>query len=229
MHDGALSLARAFQLMSQALLELRTPVGHEPLRLRMVAMHGREDPLLEPGRFSRLLRQANDAEIADVRKLGEDEYEIAPHRTAALIGTAPAKPAAPPPPQLGTDAEAGNATPVAAGPSGSAEPAGAGRDNGVRLGLRYRRGSRGSLRPGEIPLIGVVQMEPSPAEPELEPELVAAVVAAPIAEPKKPVRRKAPRKKAAAAPAAQAAPDPEPADPAAKPKRPRARPRKKAE
>ncbi len=44
--DGTLSLARAFQLMTQALAELRAPVPHETLRLRMVAMHGREDPLM---------------------------------------------------------------------------------------------------------------------------------------------------------------------------------------
>ena len=66
--------------MTQALAELRTPTLHEALRLRMVAMHGREDPLLEVGRFTRLLRQANDAEVADVRKIGDDEYEVSPHR-----------------------------------------------------------------------------------------------------------------------------------------------------
>ena len=47
-------------------------------------MHGREDALLEPGRFTRLLRQANDAEVADVRKVGDDDYEITPHRNAAV-------------------------------------------------------------------------------------------------------------------------------------------------
>ena len=34
------------------------------------------------------------------------------------------------------------------------------RENGQRLGVRFRRGSRGPLRPGEIPLIGMVQIEP---------------------------------------------------------------------
>ena len=74
--DGVLTLARAFQLMSQALSEFRSAVGQEALRLRMVAMHGREDPLLDAARFPRLLRQANDAEVADVRKVGDDDYEI---------------------------------------------------------------------------------------------------------------------------------------------------------
>src|SRR3954447_6579681 len=74
--ETGLTLARAFQLMSQALSEFRSPVGQEALRLRMVAMHGRDDALLDAGRFPRLLRQANDAEVADVRKVGDDDYEI---------------------------------------------------------------------------------------------------------------------------------------------------------
>src|ERR687897_3380547 len=89
--DGVLTLARAFQLMSQALSEFRSPVGQEALRLRMVAMHGREDPLLDAGRFPRLLRQANDAEVADVRKVGDDDYEIALQRqpTRAALPSSP--------------------------------------------------------------------------------------------------------------------------------------------
>ena len=63
--------------------------GTGGLRLRMVAMHGREDPLLDAARFPRLLRQANDAEVADVRKVGDDDYEIRAQR-------APSRPALPP-------------------------------------------------------------------------------------------------------------------------------------
>ncbi len=44
-----------------------------------------------------------------------------------------------------------------------AEPAGR-SDNGQRQGIRFRRGSRAPLRGGEVPLIGVVQMD-APAEP----------------------------------------------------------------
>jgi uncharacterized protein (TIGR00288 family) len=93
--DGALSLARAFQLMSQALSELRGPVNQEALRLRMAALHGREDALLDPARFPRLLRQANDAEIAEVRKVGDDDYEISGGRTGAPASPPPAPPATP--------------------------------------------------------------------------------------------------------------------------------------
>src|SRR5690606_914108 len=75
--DGALTLAAAFRLMTDALADLGVTTGNEQLRSRMVAMLGREDALLEEARFARLLRQANDAEVADVRKIGDgDEYEV---------------------------------------------------------------------------------------------------------------------------------------------------------
>jgi uncharacterized protein (TIGR00288 family) len=232
---GALTLSRAFQLLSQALAEFRTPVGHEALRLRMAAMHGRDDPLLDAARFPRLLRQANDAEVADVRKVGDDDYEIAPHRTALPSGSAPGLALAP---ALGPVAEEPGADGGMAEPAETvegAEPSGAGRDNGVRLGLRYRRGSRGALRPGEIPLVGVVQVDAHP-DPEpvvvevpaalLKPEVEAAPAAKKRARP-----RRAPRKKAAVT-AAQSPTPPEESPPAERPspaKRPRARARKKAE
>jgi uncharacterized protein (TIGR00288 family) len=222
---GALTLARAFQLMSQALQELRTPVAQEPLRLRMVALHGRDDALLDAARFPRLLRQANDAEVADVRKVGEDDYEVAPHRTAALIGSAPSAGQPPAPPRDEPTAETEVVLVEQVEPVESTEPAAAGRENGVRMGLRFRRGSRGSLRPGEIPLIGMVQVdsqqEPEPAAAPAESESAAAEPA-----PKKP-RARAPRKKAATAAAKAAAPAPPEGE--KPPRRPRARARKKAE
>ena len=242
--DGALSLARAFQLMAQALAELRGPVGQEALRLRMSALHGREDALLDAARFPRLLRQANDAEIADVRKVGEDDYEITARRGSALppLPSQPVPPLAAPPAEVEAAAEAvaaGEPEPLPGEPAG----AGAGRDNGLRFGVRFRRGSRGGLRTAEYPLVGVVQMD--------EPAAAAAAAAAglpavgeveseqPAAAPAKPGRtRRAPRKKAgttrakaekpAKAESATAAPAGEPAA-AAPAKRPRARTRKKAE
>jgi hypothetical protein len=207
-------LARAFQLMSQALSEFRAAVGQEALRLRMVAMHGREDPLLEASRFPRLLRQANDAEVADVRKLGDDDYEIAAQRTSSrgqMQLPAPREEAPPSPPAGDTGSET---------PS-TREPAAGSRDNGQRFGVRFRRGSRGPLRAGEIPLIGVVQIEP----PEMP---VPEASAEPVPEAKRARPKRAPRKRAAAAPATAAGPTAEAAEsPPAK--RPRTRPRKKTE
>ena len=218
--DGVLTLARAFQLMSQALSEFRSPVGQEALRLRMVAMHGREDPLLDAARFPRLLRQANDAEVADVRKVGDDDYEIALQRQAA-------RPSSPP--------RREEVQEIAPGAESTAapEPTTAGtRENGQRLGLRFRRGSRGPMRPGEIPLIGVVSIEPA-ADPTESPDFAGDpvdTVEAPAADkPKRPAR---PRRKRSAAAPAESKPEGDAdstASPPAARKRPRPRPRKKAE
>ena len=215
--DAVLTLARAFQLMAQALSEFRSPVGQEALRLRMVAMHGREDPLLDAARFPRLLRQANDAEVADVRKVGDDDYEIAYQRQSS-------RPSVPPPPR---EEPVEGATGAEAAP----EPAAPGtRENGQRLGLRFRRGSRGPSRGGEIPLIGVVSIEPT-----YDPEVVAEVVElesveVPDAPVEKPARTPRPRKKRTpAAPAAAKSGGEGESAPTPPPKRPRARPRKKPE
>jgi uncharacterized protein (TIGR00288 family) len=230
--DGQLTLAGAFQLLSQALSELKPPVPHESLRLRAVALHGREDPLLEETRFVRLLRQANDAEVADVRKLSETEYEVSPHRLdlAAM-------------PRRDTPAPA-DATPTAefeaAALVDAAEPAGAeaatGSPNGVRQALRFRRGSRAPSLGAQIPLIGVVQVEPIEPITIAEPAADAAAAEAPKAPKGRPrgrARKSASTPKAAEAVAAEAAtereaPEPEAAAPAAR-KRPRPRARKKAE
>jgi uncharacterized protein (TIGR00288 family) len=232
--DGSLSLARAFQLMSQSLDELRGPVGQEALRLRMAALHGREDPLLDPSRFPRLLRQANDAEIADVRKVGEDDYEISGRRVGGSVPSLAAAPAAPPAPPA--DAEPASAEPGNAEPVGETPAAAAAKENGQRFGVRFRRGSRGGLRTAEFPLIGVVRIdEPAEAQPAgADAEIVPGATEEAAAKPARP--RRAPRKKAAttAAKAAKSARSEAPAEPAktaAEPpvKRPRARARKKAE
>ena len=210
--------------MSQALSEFRSPVGQEALRLRMVAMHGREDPLLDAARFPRLLRQANDAEVADVRKVGDDDYEIAAQRGAVRQPTAPIADEA----QSGASASADNATPDSA-----AAPA---RDNGQRFGVRFRRGSRAPMRPGEIPLIGVVKDEPA-ATPAV-PDHTAAIAEVPaeVSEAPKRARPRRPPRKRAAAPAEAGLPDGSQAADAETPstesppvRRPRARSRKKPE
>jgi len=212
--DGGLTLARAFQLMAQALSEFRSPVGQEALRLRMVAMHGREDPLLDSVRFPRLLRQANDAEVADVRKVGDDDYEI----TAQGAGARPeiGSPSPEPAPVRPID----EATPEAAST----------RENGQRLGLRFRRGSRAPVRTADIPLIGVVQMEQAN---ETTPVGAPADSAPPqsIAETaveRKPSRPRRPRtRRASAPPTSEGSGDTAEGEPPVR--RPRTRARKKAE
>jgi uncharacterized protein (TIGR00288 family) len=140
--EEGLTLARAFDLLRQALAEFRKPVTPEALRLRMAALLGREDPILEPGRFLRFLRQAHDAEIADVRKLGEDEYEVVGRGMEEEPG-GPEPRARPAPEPL----------PVAPVPATTvpAPP--------VRGGIRFRRGSRVPAIKPEIPMVGVVSLE----------------------------------------------------------------------
>jgi len=212
--DAALTLARAFQLMSQALSEFRSPVGQEALRLRMVAMHGREDPLLDAGRFPRLLRQANDAEVADVRKVGDDDYEISAQRPGLFkpVQSAPTAPAEP-------------AQPAAPAEPGPETGAAAGRENGQRFGVRFRRGSRAPSRGGEIPLIGVVRFE-TPAEAGERPPLDLPPAPETVEAPQKPRARRT--RKPAVAKATLTEPG-EPGSEAPPPKRPRTRSRKKPE
>ena len=187
--DGALTLAESFELLQRAMAELRAPVSHDKLRARMVALLGREDPLLDVSRFSRLLRQANDAEVADVRKTGEDRFEVSPHRSqriaqAAAAASAPAaeRAEAPAPPAGAAPApershrkgrgerrskvQEAPATPAPEPTPVVEEPAPTPLDTATwrAATLRFRRGSRGITRTAEIPLIGVVKIEPDAAE-----------------------------------------------------------------
>jgi hypothetical protein len=133
--------------------ELPLPVGGEAVRARMAALLGREDPLLDPARFARFLRQANDAEIADVRKLGDDSFEVAPHKTdLSLLRAVAARP-------VEVAHAAGNGSTPDSAPA--AEPAPRGP-----AALRFRRGSRAPIRPLELPLVGVVRVDDDvPAHP----------------------------------------------------------------
>jgi hypothetical protein len=196
----------------------------------MAALHGREDPLLEAGRFARLLRQANDAEVADVRKVGEEDYEVSLHRGrgAPTPSQRQQAPVAAPAERSAEPATGNGAAPA---PSAAPEQAPA----AMRSGLRFRRGSRAPMRTGEIPLIGVVNMEP--VEPAPAPSAAAAAPAAAsdaAAPSAKRARKPAARSKAAKAPKVATAMESPPAAPDAKPEgkpaRKRARPRaKKAE
>jgi uncharacterized protein (TIGR00288 family) len=146
--EEELTLARSFELLGKALAEFRRPVGQEALRLRMTALHGRQDPMLESSRFLRLLRQAHDAEVADVRKLGEDEYEVVGRRLEELPAGLTGGPTMAPP--LAEAGETGELRTVP-GPM----PSG-------RSGIRFRRGARPTAGPQEIPLVGVVKLEEEP-------------------------------------------------------------------
>jgi uncharacterized protein (TIGR00288 family) len=199
--DLGLSLARAFNLLREALSQLEAPVAHEALRLRMAALHGRDDELLSAERFPRLLRQAHDAEIADVNQVGEGAYEVSLHPTEdprARSGI-PSQPVlaleAPIVREDGTTENGAAAAPVAA-------PAG--------FGVRFRRGTR-TGRPAEVPLIGVVHLDDDPthvvaaaATPEVAEAPALEMVSEEVAEAKPKRPRGRATKKAAAEPEAEA-------------------------
>jgi uncharacterized protein (TIGR00288 family) len=191
--SGQLSLAAAFQLLTRAMAELPSPVGDEAVRARMAALLGREDPLLDPSRFGRFLRQANDAEIADVRKLADDSFEVSPHKTdLALVRAVARQPEA-------VLASEGNG---AGGPSSAApEPP-------VRApaALRFRRGSRAPVRPAALPMVGMVRVDDD------------LPVVASAAEPVKPARAPRARKPKAEAPTVSPASGAAPAKKRARPK-----------
>jgi uncharacterized protein (TIGR00288 family) len=212
-HEGAggLSLAGAFNLMREALAQLGSSVGHEALRLRMAAVHGKDDAMLTAEKFARLLRQANDAEVADVRKVGEDEFEVSLHPTEDPRARA----------------GAGFSKRQAAAPSNGTEPEPAATTDSdappvVRYGVRSRPGTRPAGRPSGLQLVGVVNLEdeaPAPAAAQaVAPARKGRVVAA---KPAKTVKAVSAVK--AAKPVVKAAP----AVPAAKPSRPRAKAAKK--
>lgn len=174
---SGLTLAEAFHLLSRALGELPTPAAHDVVRARMAALHGTEDVLLEVPRFFKLLRQANDAEVADVRLLGEDQYEVSPHRMELAMQrrSAPESSAAP---VLDAD---GNAAP--------------------RPGIRFRGGAR-TPSATSVPMVGVINLTPVGAVVLDAPAATPAVEA-----PAKPAKPAKPTKsvKAAATPAPKAA------------------------
>ena len=146
-----LTLARAFDLLRRALAELPSPAGHEAIRNRMAVLHGRQDTMLDGGRFFRFLRQAHDAEVADVRKLGEDDYEVIGRRTESGPIASPG---------------ATGPVPLTESADDQAAPGPVAEAAAVRGGLRFRRGSRLASAAQVIPMIGVVTMEEEAAAPE---------------------------------------------------------------
>ncbi len=192
-----LTLAGAFSLMNKALGELLNPVQSEALRARMAALHGREDQMLDADKFERLLRQANDAEIADVRRVGEDAFEVSLSRIErARLGV-----------ENGGRSHGQTSSVASNGAAGSSEPTDEPPAVGRPAMGRFRRGSRSVMRPQEIPLIGMVDIAPAPVP---VPEPVVKEVPA-----KKPRGRGRVPKAAVVAPAAA----PAAVTPAAKAKR----------
>jgi len=200
---SGMTLAEAFHLLNRALGELPTPAGHEVLRARMAALHGTEDVLLEVPRFFKLLRQANDAEIADVRLLGDDQYEVTPHRTEMGM-------------QRRATPEA--TTTTAADGTVTTTPAAA---------IRFRGGVRAAAGASSVPMVGVINLSPVGVVTLDAPAVTPSV--APTAKPAKSAAAAKPAKPAKAAkPTAKAAPAPKAAKVAKAAAKPVAKPAAKA-
>jgi hypothetical protein len=149
-----LTLAGGFELLTQSLKELPPPVAGEVLRQRMIASHGREDALLDANRFDRLLRQAHDAELVEVRKVGEDMYDVAPlGQTSAPPSRYERKPQPASRPAEGAEA---------LGRSGAEQPPAAvdvPPPPAAPRSLGIRRGSRVGMVKAAVPLVGVISLD----------------------------------------------------------------------
>jgi uncharacterized protein (TIGR00288 family) len=192
-----LTLAEAFHLLTRALGELPAPVAHEILRARMAALHGREDILLEEPAFPRLLRQANDAEVADVRMLDETHFEVSPHKTDLALQRRP----------TAESTEPGVPTVTVTPPQQRS---------------RYRSSAGGAKRSAAVKLVGVFKLDGDAAD-EAKPAATTASATeasgdAPAAKTTKArtSRKRSTRKKAASKSATTTASTKDVAKPAAK-------------
>src|SRR6185503_1951312 len=72
------TLAQAFEGLRETLLNLgaigEESTDAEQVRERMIERFGEDDPIVGGTRFQRLLRQANDANLIELVKTGEDAY-----------------------------------------------------------------------------------------------------------------------------------------------------------
>jgi hypothetical protein len=214
--EKALTLAQAFDLLRHALSELPSPSGGEAVRNRMAALFGKSDPLLESERFHRFLRQAHDAEVADVRMVGDNQYEVTTRpgfRYERPVQT----------PLATVEPVASEPRPRAA--AGSEMPTESGAANGKRAGIRFRRGSRGVMARADVPMVGVVKVE-EPAQPAAPAES-SGKTRKPRKAAKSPRARKPKAEVAVPATAAGSEPPPAGAKSPDAPRRPPRRPRAK--
>ena len=154
------------------------------VRTRARTLLGRDSASLSERNFERILRDAHDAQVIDLRRRGND-FEVAMAVATESVAD-----------QLGQAEIA--ATPVA--PAAAPSPRGMGARGGV---LRGRPAGRGKLSapPADLLLIGVVE-DSAPSQVEAASEVPSADEAPKSAKPARKRAAKAGAKTAAAAPAA---------------------------
>ena len=172
----------AFRLVREAVGALATderPARASAVRTKARELLGRDSASLSQDNFARILRDAHDADVIDLRRRGDD-FEVAPAVTAApvseqlnLAAAATRHDETPPAPAVGKPTHA---------PRGMA-PRG--------VGGRARPGGKIAGPPPELLSIGVVDVHPPVAVPQL-PEAPVAVAEPPVAaeKPRRPTGRK---------------------------------------
>jgi uncharacterized protein (TIGR00288 family) len=210
-----LTRAEAFDLVQRAVASLVKGVQTTTavkVRKKSFELLGRDSETLAARMFERILRDAHDADVIDLRRRGDD-YEVGRVAEAATISDQLAKKEA----EIVQEQKAAKIASGTAGPSG--------------LGTRGRAPARGGSRggpPPELLMVGVVSQSSSAAaaaaaKPVVQsaPSVVAApvvtapVVVAPVAE-EKPAELKAEAKPARGGKAAAKAPAKAPAKSAAR-------------
>jgi hypothetical protein len=186
--DEALGLVRQ---AVQALATDDRPARASAVRAKTRELLGRDSASLSLENFARILRDAHDADMIDLRRRGDD-YEVAPAVTAAPVAE-----------QLNVAAAAARSAEVAATPSAPAVPRGM-APRGSGLGRRgfTGRGSAGAPPP-DLLSVGVVDV-PSAATTVPVDEVVELTLEAPDADVAAPKRGRgravrAPRAKRAVA------------------------------
>jgi uncharacterized protein (TIGR00288 family) len=149
------SLGEAFGLLKQALGRLGASdrsVSADQLRDAMIEIKGGEAGPLEPERFPKLLRQAQDAEIIDLSKVDDGAYAV---KLRSGGGT---EPQAPSQDESKSSEDAAAAAQSSSDPAPAVSPAA-----GVPIrSARFRRGSKGPrVAAPDIPKIGVVEVDPN--------------------------------------------------------------------
>ena len=184
----------AFDLVRRAASSVVTnggSVSSQLLRKRAFELLGRDSESLNDRHFSRILRDAHDAEVIDLRRRGDD-YEVSLATHVAPVAE-----------QLNRAANARPTTPAA--PAAAPAPRGMGPRG---LASRGRPGARPSAPPPDLLAIGVVE-EPVAAQ--------APVAVAPNEPESAPAKKTASRGRGRAR--AKTAAGPEGAAPAKKPRR----------
>ena len=176
--DEALTLLR--KAVSELTTSVDKPVPASAVRRKARELLGRDSETLDERFFLRILRDAHDADVIDLRKRGDD-FEVAPAGAVASVAE-----------QLAA------AAPLAAEPSQSARSAA--NAASLRRGMRGR--GRGGEMPPELMNLGVIGGH-TPAESSA-PAAAPTLALVPESEPE-PAAKAAPKKRAGRAPAAKSA------------------------